>query len=674
MLNKIKTILFSMLFCSVFITNLFSSSDLNLSSLKLEEQKIDSELKNETSTISEKLDKELDNEILKSGNKIYSTSEEFFSALNFYQKNIKDNSNLDKVLEPLKMVSKTVENDIEIEKILIKNIIKNILERREILNNDFTKELNDLKLKSRINTKNGNKLATARDTLLLETYNNRIIFINTINNLKNLYYSYQKKEIIEAFLDDSIKLFDDKKILIFKELYDKNNIVDANKTNETNEKNSISEKFLENYKLASFELDYFKFSLHYLKNNSELISRENQFVKQFNFANIVKYIDKNSSLQDLNYYLEYYFKTTFGLIIIGFIIFILINIIYLMIKVFLNSVSKPILKNQSLELKNYVNIVINKHLFLIIFLFSIDIFLKVFNYRNTNYDNSYFQLIYVFSFVYIGYIFINELIVIFSEKFFEKYPNVKKEMVAFLLKTIKGILFIITFLIVLSKLGFDTKALLASLGVGGIAVALAAKDTLSNLFGSIIIMLDNSFSQGDLIVTEKYEGTVVEIRMRTTTIRTFDNALVTIPNINLANTEIKNFTKRKVGRMIKVIVGVTYDSDMENIKKFIEDIKENINNNENISKEENLQIDTIRQNYLLQAEDALGIKKDVAVALDSYGDSSINILIQCFSTSVKWTDWINTKEELLFEINTLLKKNNLDFAYPTVVNKIMKAK
>ena len=130
----------------------------------------------------------------------------------------------------------------------------------------------------------------------------------------------------------------------------------------------------------------------------------------------------------------------------------------------------------------------------------------------------------------------------------------------------------------LVQLGFDIKGVIASLGIGGIAIALAAKDTLTNFFGSLNIITDNSFSQGDWIEAGEVEGTVVDIRMRTTRIRTFENAMITVPNAQLANMSILNWSKRVIGRRIKMSLGITYDSKMSDIESLANDIKEMLQN------------------------------------------------------------------------------------------------
>ncbi len=155
----------------------------------------------------------------------------------------------------------------------------------------------------------------------------------------------------------------------------------------------------------------------------------------------------------------------------------------------------------------------------------------------------------------------------FAQHLVEKYPNVRREMIIFILKILKIIFILLVILFLFTQLDIDIKAIAASLGGvgGGIAIALASKDTLANFFGSLNIMTDNSFSQGDWIVANDVEGTVVDIRMRTTRIRTFDNAMITVPNSELANTHIKNYSKRRIGRRIKMKLGITYESSMDDI-------------------------------------------------------------------------------------------------------------
>jgi MscS family membrane protein len=235
-------------------------------------------------------------------------------------------------------------------------------------------------------------------------------------------------------------------------------------------------------------------------------------------------------------------------------------------------------------------------------------------------------------------------------------------MVDFVLRILKVIIFIFILLFLLLQLNFDIKAIIASLGIGGIAIALAAKDTLSNFFGSLNIITDNSFSQGDWIEAGNVEGTVVDIRMRTTRIRTFANAMITVPNAQLANMSILNWSKRVIGRRIKMSIGITYGSKMSDIENLVLDIRNMLHEHPLIASS-NLHID--KKPYLLKREDLVGIKNTTLVYIDEYAASSINILIYCFSKSPNWEDWLATKQDIIIKVSQLVNKNNCSFAFPT---------
>jgi MscS family membrane protein len=164
-----------------------------------------------------------------------------------------------------------------------------------------------------------------------------------------------------------------------------------------------------------------------------------------------------------------------------------------------------------------------------------------------------------------------------------KNKQLRRELINLILSIIKVTIVIFAISILLVRLGVNITGLVASLGIGGLAVALAAQNTLSNFFGLLKIIFDNSFSQGDWIETRDTEGTVVEIGFISTMIRTFDNALITVPNATLANTPLKNWSKRTVGRRIKMHVGVAYGSKREDVMKAIEEIERMLMNHPGIA-------------------------------------------------------------------------------------------
>ena len=197
------------------------------------------------------------------------------------------------------------------------------------------------------------------------------------------------------------------------------------------------------------------------------------------------------------------------------------------------------------------------------------------------------------------------------------------------------------------------------------AGALVADDWEDPVFPLSLAQPATTF--GDVEVEIKAKGTVVEIGLRATTIRTFDNALIAIPNYRLADNGIKNWSRRTMGRRIKMKIGVTYESDMEKIKKAIAEIRVMLQNHPGIVTEGTEYMSSERQMKLVSKEDLKGIKRLIMVYLDEFGSSSIDILVYCFSRSVIWSEWQEVKEDVLFKIAEILKANDLAFAYPTMM-------
>lgn len=115
-----------------------------------------------------------------------------------------------------------------------------------------------------------------------------------------------------------------------------------------------------------------------------------------------------------------------------------------------------------------------------------------------------------------------------------------------------------------------------------------------------------------------------------------------------------------------MIIGVTYESDFENIKKAIEEIRTMLREHPGIANERTQFQSFYRQPKLISAEDFKGVKRTTLVYMDEFADSSINILIYCFSRSVVWQEWLSVKEDVMYKVAEILKKYDLDFAYPAM--------
>jgi MscS family membrane protein len=214
------------------------------------------------------------------------------------------------------------------------------------------------------------------------------------------------------------------------------------------------------------------------------------------------------------------------------------------------------------------------------------------------------------------------------------------QLAPFFTKALKVIAVSCGILFGLQGLGFNVVSLLAGLGLGGLALALAAQDTAANLFGSITILLDRPFQIGDFVRITDTEGTVEEVGFRSTRIRTPYNSLVTLPNSLVAKEKIDNFTLRPT-RQLKHNLGFTYSSKLESLNAFCEHVRYYIAQSNHISAENSV------------------------VELDSFGESSINVLVQF---NVKASTLIDEKicnADFIKFVMDASQKVGLEFAFPT---------
>jgi len=229
------------------------------------------------------------------------------------------------------------------------------------------------------------------------------------------------------------------------------------------------------------------------------------------------------------------------------------------------------------------------------------------------------------------------------ENFAKKAGRHNAEHIAeFVVKVVRFAIFIFAVLVVLQELGINVSALLASLGLGGLAVALAAKDTLSNVFGGITIIADNPFAKGDwVLINGKYEGVVESIGLRTTKLRTFEKSVLTLPNSLVANGAIENFSRRDV-RRVKMYLGFDMNAPLEKVLKTIEEIREYLKNHPRVAKKEAL-----------------------LVYLDRIGDYSYDALVYAFTDTANWEEWLRIKQEWIENFMKIAEKNGTKLAYPT---------
>jgi len=194
---------------------------------------------------------------------------------------------------------------------------------------------------------------------------------------------------------------------------------------------------------------------------------------------------------------------------------------------------------------------------------------------------------------------------------------------------------------VLQNLNYDVASLIAGLGIGGLAFALAAKDTIANLFGSATIFASRPFQIGDwVVIGGSTEGVVESVGFRSTRVRTFYNSLISIPNAKVADAVVDNYGAREV-RRFKTTLGLTYDTTTEQVQAFVEGIRAILKNNPSIR------------------QDAF------EVHFNSFGDSSLNILVYSFLKVPDWSTELREKHNLMLEFMRLADHLGVSFAFPT---------
>ncbi|MCD6220933.1 mechanosensitive ion channel family protein [bacterium] len=215
------------------------------------------------------------------------------------------------------------------------------------------------------------------------------------------------------------------------------------------------------------------------------------------------------------------------------------------------------------------------------------------------------------------------------------------QLVPLISKSLKATIGIICFLWLFQLLGYNVSSLLAGLGIGGLAVALALQDTLSNFFGSVFIFLDRPFMVGDWVKIGDVEGIVEDIGFRSTRIRTWLKTLVSIPNKNVANATIDNWSRMPRRRVFQTI-GLTYETTADQMEKAVEEIKKIIENDPGVDK-----------NFIV-------------VKFSEFGDSSLNITVIYFTIDTTLKGHLETKERINLSIMRKLSDLGLSIAFPTM--------
>ena len=307
-------------------------------------------------------------------------------------------------------------------------------------------------------------------------------------------------------------------------------------------------------------------------------------------------------------------------------------------------------RDKSIDIKTFNELLIKPIGFFVLLMFiylgSLNIaFPQELNFETKNFNISLilaktFSIIVLFAVSKIALSFVDYFGIVFLNRAKDTESKMDDQLIPFVIELGKIAVYIVLFFVILSKIfDVDVTALAAGVGIGGIAIAMASKESLENLLGSFTIFFDKPFLVGDLVSTGSITGTVEKVGFRSTRIRTFDKSIVTVPNKNMISAELDNLGKRKV-RRARFYIGLTYDTTIDQMKKVVKEIEILINEHPRTDQEGR-------------------------VKFQEFGASSLDIMVLYYVNSTKWDDFIDVKEDINFKIMEIVKNNDCEFAFPS---------
>ncbi len=264
-----------------------------------------------------------------------------------------------------------------------------------------------------------------------------------------------------------------------------------------------------------------------------------------------------------------------------------------------------------------------------------------------DYDEKYQSLLYNLNKTFLTILifwFVHQLVLPLAlmTKSIEKILS--RDLVNWMANATKILIIIIGASSVLELWGIKVGPIIAGLGLFGVAVALGAQDLFKNLISGILVLVERRFEVGNVIQVEGVvEGVVEKISFRSTTIRKFDKSLCTIPNFQFAENPVINISKIS-NRRINWIIGLEYGSTVDQLKKVRNDIEKYIKGNSDFSNTPST---------------------PVIVRIDKFSDSSIDVLVRCFTKTNEYKGWVDVKDRLAIKIKEIVEKHDAGFAFPS---------
>jgi small-conductance mechanosensitive channel len=319
------------------------------------------------------------------------------------------------------------------------------------------------------------------------------------------------------------------------------------------------------------------------------------------------------------------------------VFFILILTVFIFHKIILRSIKKA-LKRLKIVKDEFLIKLIRRTIIPVLYFGAVFVYIKSFSF-----EKKYDLILNIFAGVLLSFFvlrFISSLIRYFLEKQWEKNEEDQSKInkIKGLFPAMNIIIWGIGLLFILDNLGVNISTIVAGLGIGGIAVALAAQALLGDMFSYFSMMFDRPFELGDFIIIDNYMGTVEHIGIKTTRIRSLSGEQLVFSNTDLTNSRVKNY-KRMGERRVVFKIGVTYNTPLEKLQKIPQVIKKII------EKINNTRFDRVH--------------------FSSYGDFSLNYEIVYYVLSGDYNIYMDINQEINFKIYEAFDKEKIEFAFPT---------
>ena len=337
----------------------------------------------------------------------------------------------------------------------------------------------------------------------------------------------------------------------------------------------------------------------------------------------------------VNYFstVENIIKFSIGIIIFGVCIFFSKKFS----KLFLGFIAKLLYKNDEHRKKMLIDSLI-KPLSVLLKVLGFMAFLSLVYINNSILKVFKIIIILIICWGIVSYLSDNIFLTLYAGKDADEKMNTTA--IKFIGNIIKIVVIIFAVVMIISELGYNINGLLTGLGVGGLAISLAAQDAVSNMISGFIIIFDKPFKVGDFIESSTISGYVEEVNMRSTKIRTLDDSVITVPNSTMTKEAVTNISMTQK-RRISLSFGITYSTSNESIEKIRNEIKQYIIEDENI------------------------LPSPLRVHFTEFGDSELKIEITCYTVTSDLDEYLEIKNNLNLKIKEIVTNNNSDFAFPT---------